>query len=95
MGNSYIEWMNVDDFREIKATYHASYIALWDIRAGRIIIAPHMVGIIDFHDPYLQWYHRITRRFMTPPLHRDDMRCETHVKLNFSKNGQNGKLLMQ
>ena len=41
---------------------------------GRIITTPPMVGIMDFHDPYIQWYRRITRRFMTPPLHRDDMR---------------------
>ena len=42
-----------------------------------IITAPPMVGIMDFHDPYMQWYHRITRRFMTPPLHRDDIRFHT------------------
>ena len=56
------------------ATYHAPYIALWDTRAGRIITAPPMVGIMDFHDPYMQWYRRIIRRFMTLPLHRDVMR---------------------
>ena len=59
------------------ATFHAPYIALWDTRAARIIISPHMVGLMDFHDPYMQWYHRITRRLMTPPLHRDDMRFHT------------------
>ena len=57
------------------ATY-APYIALWDMRAGRIIIAPLMVGMMDFHDAYMQWC-RITRRFMTPPLHMDDMRFHT------------------
>ena len=57
--------------------YHAPYIALWDTRAGRIVTAPPMVGIMDFNDPYMQWYRRITRRFMTPPLHRDDMRFHT------------------
>ena len=36
-----------------------------------------MVGIMDFHDPYTQWYRRITRGFMTPPLHRDDIRFHT------------------
>ena len=49
-------------------------IALWDTCAGRIITAPPMVGIMDFHDPYIQWYRRITQRFMTLPLHRDDIR---------------------
>ena len=42
------------------ATYHALYIALWDTRAGRIITSPPMVGLMDFHDPYMQWYRRIT-----------------------------------
>ena len=59
------------------ATYHAPYIALWESRAARIIEAPHMLGFMDFHDPYMQWYRRITRRFMTPRLHRDDMRFHT------------------
>ena len=59
------------------ATYHALYIALWDTRAARIITSPPMVGLMDFHDPYMQWYRHITRRFMTPRLHRDDMRFHT------------------
>ena len=59
------------------ATYHAPYIAIWDTRAGRIITTTPMVGMMDFHDPYMQWYYRITRCFMTPPLHRDDMRFHT------------------
>ena len=56
------------------ATYHARYVALWDTRADIIITALPMEAIMDFHDPYMQWYRRITRCFMTPPLHRDDMR---------------------
>ena len=59
--------------------YHAPYIALWDTQAGRIITATPMVGIMDFHDPYMQWYRLITQRFMTPPLHRDDMSYHTTV----------------
>ena len=59
------------------AMFHALYIALWDMRAGKIITAPPMMGMMDFHDPYMQWYRRITRRFMTPPPHRDDMRFHT------------------
>ena len=66
------------------ATYYALYIALWDTRAARIITSPPMVGLMDFHDPYMQWYRRTTRRFMTPTLHRDAMRFHatagsTHV----------------
>ena len=58
-------------------TYHALYIALWDTRAARIITSPPMVGLMDFHNPYMQWYRRITRHFMTPPLNWDDMRFHT------------------
>ena len=54
-------------------------IVLWDMQARRIITASPMVGIMDFHDPYMQWYHRITQRFMTPPIHRDDIRYHTTV----------------
>ena len=36
-----------------------------------------MLGFMDYHDPYMQWYRRITRRFMTPRLHRDGMRFHT------------------
>ena len=61
------------------AMCHAPYVALWDTRAGRIITARPMVGIMNFHDPYMQWYRRITQRFMTPPLHKDDMRYHTIV----------------
>ena len=59
------------------ATFHAPYIALWETRATRIITSPPMLGLMDFHDSYMQWYRRITRRFMTPRLHRDDMRFHT------------------
>ena len=65
-------------------TYHAQYVALWDTQANRIVSAPPMAGIMDFHDPYMQWYCCITRHFMTPPLHKDDMRnqiiaCTTQI----------------
>ena len=35
------------------AMYHARYVALWDTRADRIITAPPMAGIMNFHDPYM------------------------------------------
>ena len=59
------------------ATFHAPYIALWETRADRIITSPPMLGLMEFHDSYMQWYCRITRRFLTPRLHRDDMRFHT------------------
>ena len=39
--------------RRYWATNHAPYVALWDTRADRIITSPPMVGIMDFHDPYI------------------------------------------
>ena len=72
MSSNYIEWMRVDEFREIRR-----HIML-HTREGKITTAPPMVGIMDFHDPYMQWY-RITRCLMTPPLHRDDMRFHTTI----------------
>ena len=37
-------------------------------------MAPPMVGAMQFPDPYMEWYRRITQRLITPPLHRDQMR---------------------
>ncbi|RVW94352.1 Serine/threonine-protein phosphatase 7 long form-like [Vitis vinifera] len=54
--------------------FHAQYITLWGSREERIATAPPMVGVMQFHDPYMEWYRRITRRLITPPLHRDQMR---------------------
>ena len=56
--------------------YHARYVALWDTRADRIVTTPLVEGIMDSHDPYMQWNRHITRRFMTPPLQRDDLRYQ-------------------
>ncbi|RVW36269.1 Serine/threonine-protein phosphatase 7 long form-like [Vitis vinifera] len=43
-------------------------------RAKCIATAPPMVGAMQFHNPYMEWYRRITRRLITPPLHRDQIR---------------------
>ena len=41
-------------------------MALWEARGDHIVttepIEPHM----DYHDPYMTWYHRITCHFITP-----------------------------
>ena len=37
-------------------TYHAQYVTLWATREERIVTSPPMVGIMDFHDPYMEWY---------------------------------------
>ena len=55
-------------------TYHALYVALWATRVEKIVTSPLIVGIMDFHDPYMECYRHITQRLITPPLHRDQMR---------------------
>ncbi|RVW13522.1 Serine/threonine-protein phosphatase 7 long form-like [Vitis vinifera] len=40
----------------------------------RIATAPLAITTMDFYDPYMQWYRRITRRLIAPVLHRDHMR---------------------
>ncbi|KAL6315777.1 hypothetical protein AAG906_008162 [Vitis piasezkii] len=44
------------------------------VRAEHIATTPPMAGAMQFHDPYMEWYRRITRCLVTPPLHRDQMR---------------------
>ena len=59
--------------------FHAQYITLWGSHEERIVTAPPMVGVMQFHDPYMEWYRRITRCLITPPLHRDQMRYHSTV----------------
>ena len=60
-------------------TYHAPYVALWATRVERIVTSPLLAGIMDCYDPYMEWYRHITRRLITPPLHRDQMRYHNTV----------------
>ena len=58
----------------IGGAFHAQYITLWASRAERIAIAPPITGVMQFHDPYMEWYRRITRRLITLSLHRAHIR---------------------
>ena len=49
-------------------------ITLLASRVEHIVTAPPMAGVMQFHDPYMEWYRHITRCLITPPLHRDQMR---------------------
>ena len=60
-------------------TYHAQYVVLWATCAEKIITTPPTASIMDFHDPYMEWYQRITQRLITQPLHRDKMRFHNIV----------------
>ncbi|KAL6335939.1 hypothetical protein AAG906_003564 [Vitis piasezkii] len=42
-----------------------------------IATTPLAITTMDFYDPYMQWYQRITRRLIAPVLHRDHMRLHS------------------
>ena len=46
------------------STVHRDYIQLWMSRHDYIIHGDPFDGTMDYHDPYMQWYRRITRRFI-------------------------------
>ncbi|XP_073107638.1 serine/threonine-protein phosphatase 7 long form homolog isoform X2 [Elaeis guineensis] len=43
---------------------HQHFIQLWESRQDQVIDGASVDGTMDFHDPYMQWYRRITRRFI-------------------------------
>lgn len=47
-------------------TFHARYISLWASRSKHNVAAPLAPMVMDFKDPYMQWYRGITRRFSHP-----------------------------
>ena len=55
-------------------TFHAQYISLWAARSECIATTPLAITSMDFYDPYMQWYRRITRHLIAPVLLRDHMR---------------------
>ncbi|KAL6319742.1 hypothetical protein AAG906_026837 [Vitis piasezkii] len=49
-------------------------IFLWATHSERITTTRLAITTMDFYDPYMQWYRRITRCLIAPVLHRDHMR---------------------
>lgn len=49
------------------AVVHKDFISLWERRRDTTNIAasPPAQGQMDYHDPYMRWYRRITRRFIS------------------------------
>uniref|UniRef100_A0A2N9FXJ1 Aminotransferase-like plant mobile domain-containing protein n=1 Tax=Fagus sylvatica TaxID=28930 RepID=A0A2N9FXJ1_FAGSY len=41
------------------------YISIWDHRREHVVTRDKMVGLMAYHDPYMDWYRRITRRFIS------------------------------
>lgn len=54
-------------------THHASYIAIWEQRAERLVDDTPLLAPIGYRDPYMQWYRKITRRLISPVSVRRDM----------------------
>uniref|UniRef100_A0A2N9GC63 Aminotransferase-like plant mobile domain-containing protein n=1 Tax=Fagus sylvatica TaxID=28930 RepID=A0A2N9GC63_FAGSY len=41
------------------------YISIWDHRREHVVTRDKMVGLMAYHDPYMDWYRRITQRFIS------------------------------
>ena len=41
------------------------YITIWDHRREHVVTRDKMVGLMAYHDPYMDWYRRITRHFIS------------------------------
>ena len=42
----------------------ATEIDKWNHRAEHVVTRPPFEGVMGYHDPYMQWYRRITRRYI-------------------------------
>ncbi|KAK9093915.1 hypothetical protein Scep_025384 [Stephania cephalantha] len=45
---------------------HSAFVFMWNERASNIANDESLEEPMDFYDPYMIWYRRITRRFMSP-----------------------------
>ncbi|WJZ82788.1 hypothetical protein VitviT2T_002516 [Vitis vinifera] len=64
--------------------YHEHYVALWEAREDHIVTAKPIGPHMDYHAPYMTWYRRITRRFITPmndfgPMWYQAIALSTHL----------------
>nr|CAN65789.1 hypothetical protein VITISV_039102 [Vitis vinifera] len=57
--------------------YHEHYVALWEARGDHIVNTEPIEPHVDYHAPYMTWYHHITRRFITPMDDFGPMRYQT------------------
>lgn len=53
--------------------YHRRYIELWEARKDNIATGEPEKGPMHYHDQYMKWYRRITRRMITPLTQRPQM----------------------
>ncbi|XP_050233633.1 protein MAINTENANCE OF MERISTEMS-like [Mercurialis annua] len=45
---------------------HAFYIDLWDHRLDHVVDGPPFQGPPPYHSEYMEWFRRVTRRWITP-----------------------------
>ncbi|KAK9089684.1 hypothetical protein Scep_028766 [Stephania cephalantha] len=48
-----------------RSAEHSAYVCLWNERASNIATDEILEEPLEFYDPYMLWYRRITRRFMS------------------------------
>lgn len=56
--------------------YHGQYIQLWEACEESIAMGEQEEHPMHYHDPYMEWYRRITRRMITPLTQRPHMRFQ-------------------
>ncbi|CAN1140418.1 Serine/threonine-protein phosphatase 7 long form homolog [Linum perenne] len=50
--------------------YHRHYLELWEARESTTVVGEPVEAPMQYHDPYMEWYRRITRRLITPLTQR-------------------------
>ena len=60
---------------------HAPFVAMWGDRAARVVIADVTDQPIAYHDPYMQWFRRMTHLLVRNPEHRYPSGYQPHGSL--------------
>ncbi|CAN0899468.1 Serine/threonine-protein phosphatase 7 long form homolog [Linum grandiflorum] len=50
--------------------YHRQYLKLWEACESSVVVGEPAEAPMQYHDPYMEWYRRITRRLITPLTQR-------------------------
>jgi len=45
---------------------HSRHIGLWEARVSSVVSGEPECSPMDYNDPYMEWYRRITRRIISP-----------------------------
>lgn len=45
---------------------HSRHIELWEARESSVVLGEPGCNRMDYNDPYMEWYRRITRRIISP-----------------------------